>query len=141
LLVGLYLFFKGYFSVRLLKTDFNKPLSEVVGTGAGFFMDGQEATFARLQKTLKYIAEVQNEGLTIANLAKLSLKDELRTTMMLIYVVFQWIEEEFKAQFDKFPEEAFPEAIDNLQRNRLIKVEDGKIRLIEEGDPWRFNIA
>ena len=69
------------------------------------------------------------------------LEDEMRTAMMTIYVRVPVDREEFKAQFGKFPEEAFPDAIDRLQRNGLIKVEDGKIRLSEKGDPWRFNIA
>jgi coproporphyrinogen III oxidase-like Fe-S oxidoreductase len=66
---------------------------------------------------LKYIAKVQNEGLPIAKLAKLSLEDEMRTAMMLIYVRVPVDRKEFKGQFGKFPEEAFPDAIDKLQRN------------------------
>jgi Mn-dependent DtxR family transcriptional regulator len=28
-----------------------------------------------------------------------------------------------------------------LQQKGLIEIRDGKIRLTEKGDPWRFNIA
>ena len=125
-----------------LKEDFDKPSSEVIGTGAGFFMGRLGSyLYSDIENVEEYISKVQNGELPISKLAKLSLEDEMRTAMMLIYVRVPVDREEFKAQFGKFPEEAFPDAIDKLQRNGLIKVEDGKIRLTEKGDPWRFNIA
>ncbi len=125
-----------------LKEDFDKPSSEVIGTGAGFFMGRLGSyLYSDIEKVEEYIASVQDGKLPIAKLTKLSKEDEMRTAMMLIYVRVPVDRKEFKAQFGKFPEEAFPEAIDKLQRNGLIKVEDGKIRLTEKGDPWRFNIA
>lgn len=125
-----------------LKEDFNKPSSEVIGTGAGFFMGRLgRYLYSDIENVEDYISTVQNGGLPIAKLAKLSTEDEMRTAMMLIYVRVPVNREEFKAQFGKFPEDAFPDAIDKLQRNELIKVENGKIELTEKGDPWRFNIA
>ena len=125
-----------------LKEDFDKPSSEVIGTGAGFFMGRLGSyLYSDIENVEEYIAKVQNGGLPIARLAKLSKEDEMRTAMMLIYVRVPVDREEFKAQFGKFPEEAFPDAIDKLLNFGLIKVEDGKIRLTEKGDPWRFNIA
>ena len=61
--------------------------------------------------------------------------------MMLIYIRVPVDREKFRTQFGKFPEEAFPKAMENLLHKGLIVVEDGKIRLSEKGDPWRFNIA
>jgi len=125
-----------------LKEDFDKPSSEVIGTGAGFFMGRLGSyLYSDIENVDKYISEVQKGRLPISRLAKLSLDDEMRTAMMLIYVRVPVDRKEFKAQFGKFPEEAFPIAIDKLQRNGLIKVEYDKIRLTEKGDPWRFNIA
>ncbi len=125
-----------------LKEDFDKPSSEVIGTGAGFFMGRLGSyLYSDIENVEEYIAKVQNGGLPIARLAKLSKEDEMRTAMMLIYVRVPVDREEFKAQFGKFPEEAFPDAIDKLLHFGLIKVEDGKITLTEKGDPWRFNIA
>jgi len=125
-----------------LKEDFDKPSSEVIGSGAGFFMGRLGSyLYSDIENVEEYIATVQNGGLPIAKLAKLSMEDEMRTAMMLIYVRVPVDREEFKAQFGKFPEEAFPKAIDKLQHFGLIRVEDGKIRLTEKGDPWRFNIA
>ena len=125
-----------------LKEDFDKPSSEVIGTGAGFFMGRLgRYLYSDIENVEEYIAKVQNGGLPIARLAKLSKEDEMRTAMMLIYVRVPVDREEFKAQFGKFPEEAFPDAINKLLNFGLIKVEDGKIRLTEKGDPWRFNIA
>jgi coproporphyrinogen III oxidase-like Fe-S oxidoreductase len=125
-----------------LKEDFDKPSSEVIGTGAGFFMGRLGCyLYSDIENVEEYIARVQNGGLPISKLAKLSLEDEMRTAMMLIYVRVPVNREDFKAKFGKFPEEAFPDAIDKLQRNGLIKVQDGKISLTEKGDPWRFNIA
>jgi coproporphyrinogen III oxidase-like Fe-S oxidoreductase len=125
-----------------LREDFGKPASEVIGTGAGFFM-GHIGSYhySDIENVEEYIAAVQNGRLPITRLAKLSSEDEMRKAMMMIYVRIPVVREEFKAQFGKFPEEAFPDAIDKLQRNGLIRVEDGKISLTEKGDPWRFNIA
>ena len=97
--------------------------------------------YSDIESVEEYIAKVQNGGLPIAKLAKLSMEDEMKAAMMLIYVRVPVDREEFKAQFGKFPEEAFSKAIDKLQHLELIKVEDNKIRLTEKGDPWRFNIA
>lgn len=125
-----------------LKEDFNKPSSEVIGTGAGFFMGRLgRYLYSDIENVEEYIAKVQNGGLPISKLVKLSLEDEMRTAMMLIYVRVPVDRGEFKDQFGKFPEEAFPDAIDKLQHFGLINVEDNKIRLTEKGDPWRFNIA
>ena len=125
-----------------LKEDFNKPASEVIGTGAGFFM-GHIGSYhySDIEDVEKYITTIHNGGLPIAKLAKLSQEDEMQKAMMLIYVRVPVDREEFKAQFGKFPEEAFPIAIDKLQRNGLIRVENGKISLTEKGDPWRYNIS
>jgi|WetSurMetagenome_2_1015567.scaffolds.fasta_scaffold195000_1 oxygen-independent coproporphyrinogen III oxidase len=125
-----------------LKEDLNKPSSEVIGTGAGFFMGRLGSyLYSDIENVEEYITRVQNGGLPIARLAKLSMEDEMRTAMMLIYVRVPVDREEFKAQFGKFPEQAFPDAIGKLLCLGLIKVEGGKIRLTEKGDPWRFNIA
>jgi oxygen-independent coproporphyrinogen III oxidase len=125
-----------------LKEDFNKPASEVIGTGAGFFM-GHIGSYhySDIEDVEKYISAVQNDGSPIIKLAKLSQDDEMRKAMMMIYVRVPVDRVEFKAQFGKFPEEAFPNVIEKLQRNGLIKVDDGKICLTEKGDPWRYNIA
>lgn len=125
-----------------LKEDFDKPASEVIGTGAGFFM-GHIGSYhySDIENVQEYITRVQNGRLPVEKLAKLSQEDEMRKAMMLIYVRVPVDRREFKAQFGKFPEEAFPKAIDKLQRKGLIKVENDKITLTEKGDPWRYNIA
>lgn len=125
-----------------IKEDFNKPSSEVVGTGAGFFM-GHIGSFhySDIEEVKEYINTVRSGSFPLARLALLSQEDEMRKAMMLIYIRVPVEREKFKAQFGKFPEEAFPDAIEKLQHKGLIVVEDGKIRLTEKGDPWRFNIA
>lgn len=125
-----------------IKEDFNKPSAEVVGTGAGFFM-GHIGRFlySDIEDVEDYIAAVNNGALPIARLATLSQEDEMRKAMMLIYIRVPVDREAFKAQFGRFPEEAFSDAIRKLQQKRLIEITDGEIRLTEKGDPWRFNIA
>jgi coproporphyrinogen III oxidase-like Fe-S oxidoreductase len=125
-----------------IKEDFNKPSSEVVGTGAGFFM-GHIGSFhySDIEEVKEYISTVRSGSFPLARLAMLSQEDEMKKAMMLIYIRVPVEREKFKAQFGKFPEEAFPDAIEKLQHKGLIVVEDGKIRLTEKGDPWRFNIA
>jgi oxygen-independent coproporphyrinogen-3 oxidase len=125
-----------------LKEDFNKPSSEIVGTGAGFFM-GRIGSFpySDIEGVQDYITAVKKGVFPIAKLSSLSKEDEMREAMMLIYIRIPVDREEFKAQFGKFPEEAFPHAISRLLQKGLIEVINNKIRLTEKGDPWRFNIA
>lgn len=125
-----------------IKEDLGKPSSEVVGTGAGFFMGHiGHFQYSDIEDVNDYISSVQHGAFPLARLATLSPQDEMRKAMMLIYVRVPVDREEFKARFGKFPEEAFPKAIDELRRKELILEEEGKIKLSEKGDPWRFNIA
>ena len=125
-----------------IKEDLGKPSSEVVGTGAGFFM-GSIGNFRYndIGDVRGYVASVQQGSLPLASLSRLSREDEMRKAMMLIYVRVPVDRQEFKVHFGKFPEEAFPDAITRLKQKGLIQVEDDKISLSEKGDPWRFNIA
>jgi oxygen-independent coproporphyrinogen-3 oxidase len=125
-----------------VKEDFNKPSSEVVGTGAGFFMGHIDRfLYSDIEDVQDYIATVKNGALPISRLTQLSQEDEMRKAMMLVYIRIPVYREKFRAEFGKFPEEAFPDAISKLQNAGLIETRDGKIQLTEKGDPWRFNIA
>ena len=125
-----------------VKEDFDKPSSEVVGSGAGFFM-GHIGSFlySDIEDVQGYIAAVKNAALPLARLTKLSEEDEMRKAIMLLYIRVPVDRAKFKTRFGRFPEEAFPDAINKLQKKSLIEVKDGKIQLTEKGDPWRFNIA
>jgi oxygen-independent coproporphyrinogen-3 oxidase len=125
-----------------VKEDLGKPSSEVVGTGAGFFM-GHISNFqySDIEDVKNYIASVQQGSFPLASLATLSREDRMRKAMMLIYVRVRVDRKDFRDEFGKFPEEAFPDAIERLKQKGLIKVTDEEIRLSEKGDPWRFNIA
>jgi len=125
-----------------IKEDLGEPSSEVVGTGAGFFM-GRIGSFqySDTEDVRDYMTSVQKGSLPLASLATLSTEDEMRKAMMLIYVRVPVDRERFKTTFGKFPEEAFPDALKSLKQKGLIEVNDNKIRLSEKGDPWRFNIA
>jgi coproporphyrinogen III oxidase-like Fe-S oxidoreductase len=124
------------------KEDLGKPSSEVVGTGAGFFMGSiGNFRYSDIEDVRGYVASVQQGSLPLASLSHLSREDEMRKAMMLIYVRVPVDRQKFKVQFGKFPEEAFPDAITRLKRRGLIEVKNDKISLSEKGDPWRFNIA
>ena len=125
-----------------VKEDFEKPSSEVVGTGAGFFM-GHISSFlySDIENIDRYIEAVRGGGFPIERATKLTIEDEMRKAMMLIYVRVPLDRTIFKYQFGKFPEEVFPEAINRLQIKGLIETKDGKIQLTEKGDPWRYNVA
>ncbi len=125
-----------------LREDFDKPSSEIVGTGAGFFM-GHIGSFlySDIEDAQEYVEAVKNGAVPIAKLSKLSEEEEKRKAMMLIYVRVPVDRDEFKSRFGMFPEEAFPEQLTKLQQKGLIEVRDNKISLAEKGDPWRFNIA
>lgn len=125
-----------------IKEDLGKPSSEVIGTGAGFFM-GHLGSFqySDIEDVKEYVLAVQKGLLPLARLAKLSDEDEMKKTMMLIYIRVPVEHEDFKSKFGIFPEEAFPRAIAALKQKGLIEDKEGKIALTEKGDPWRFNIA
>jgi oxygen-independent coproporphyrinogen-3 oxidase len=125
-----------------LKRDFDKPSSEVVGTGAGFFM-GHIGLFqySDIDDVKEYISLVQSGSFPLARLATLSREDEMRKAMMMIYVRVPVNREEFKATFGVSPENAFPQALKELKSKGLIVEDEGEIRLSEKGDPWRFNVA
>jgi coproporphyrinogen III oxidase-like Fe-S oxidoreductase len=125
-----------------IKEDFNKPSSEVVGTGAGFFMGHiNRFLYSDVEDIQSYIAKVQQGVFPIARLHKISEEDEMRKAMMLIYIRVPVEREKFRAEFGRFPEEVFPDEISRLKNKGLIEVRDGKIQLTEKGDPWRYNIS
>ena len=125
-----------------LKEDIGKPSSEVVGTGAGFFM-GHINVFQYSDKedVKDYIGSVHDGSFPLASLNVLSREDQMRKAIMLLYVRVPVNRSKFKAKFGLFPEEAFPNAIRNLMQKGLIEEDNDEIRLSEKGDPWRFNIA
>jgi coproporphyrinogen III oxidase-like Fe-S oxidoreductase len=49
--------------------------------------------------------------------------------------------QEFKRRFGKLPEEVFPKAINRLERNGLIHIDEKEIKLTKLGGLWRCNIA
>jgi coproporphyrinogen III oxidase-like Fe-S oxidoreductase len=125
-----------------IKQDLEVPSTEVVGTGAGFFM-GHIGPFqySDVEDVKEYTASVQRLSFPLARLSTLTQQDEMRQAMMMLYVRVPVIRKEFKAKFGQLPEEAFPEAIEELRSKGLISEERDQIRLSEKGDPWRFNIA
>jgi len=125
-----------------IEEDMEKPSSEVIGTGAGFFM-GHLGSFqySDIEDVNKYINAVRNGSFPIARLAELSNIEKMKKAMMLIYVRVPVGRYSFRNQFGQFPEEAFPKAIATLKQKGLIEEKNGKIAMTERGDPWRFNIA
>ncbi|MCW4054822.1 MAG: radical SAM protein [Candidatus Bathyarchaeota archaeon] len=125
-----------------VKEDFNKVSSEVVGTGAGFFMGHIDRfLYSDIEDIQSYILKVKEGSFPIARLSKISKEEEMRKAMMLIYIRVPIDREEFKTNFGRFPEEVFPNEINKLENEGLIEERDGKIQLTEKGEPWRFNIS
>ncbi len=125
-----------------VKEDFNKPSSEVLGTGAGFFMGHIDRfLYSDIVDIHDYILKVKEGLFPIARLNEISEEEEMRKAMMLIYIRVPVDRKEFKVNFGKFPEEVFPNQIKKLRSEGLIEIRDGKIQLTEKGDPWRFNIS
>ena len=116
-----------------LEEDFDKPSSEIVGTGAGFFMGHiGKFLYSDIEGTQEYIEAVKNYKFPIAKLTKLSTEEEMQKAMMLIYVRVPVDRDEFKTKFGLFPEEAFPEQILKLQQKGLVEIKDNKIQLAEK---------
>ena len=125
-----------------VKEDFEQPSAEIVGSGAGFFM-GHIGGFlySDIENLQAYVEAVGNGVFPIDRVAKLSVEDEMKKAMMLIYIRVPLDRHVFYSRFGKLPEDVFPEAIHRLQEKGLIETKDGKIQLTQKGDPWRFNIA
>jgi len=125
-----------------VKEDFNKPSSEVIGSGAGFFMGHIDRfLYSDIEDIQSYILKVKEGSFPIARLNKISKDEEMRKAMMLVYIRIPVDRENFRASFGRFPEEVFPNEIKKLKNKGLIETKDGKIQLTEKGDPWRFNIS
>lgn len=125
-----------------LEEDFKKPSSEVVGTGAGFFMGHlNRFLYSDIEDLSAYTISVKNGIFPISRLTSLSVEEEMRKAMMLIYIRVPLNREWFKNEYGRFPEEVFPEPLRNLRNKGLIETIDGNIQMTEKGDPWRFNIA
>lgn len=125
-----------------LEEDFKKPSSEVVGTGAGFFMGHLDRfLYSDIEDLSAYTISVKNGIFPISRLTNLSVEEEMRKAMMLIYIRVPLNKEWFKNEYGRFPEEVFPEPLRNLRNKGLIETIDGNIQMTEKGDPWRFNIA
>lgn len=125
-----------------IEEDFMKPSSEVIGSGAGFFMGHiDKFLYSDIENISEYMVYAQKNNLPIAKLTNLSKDEEMRKAMMLIYIRVPVNREWFKNEYGRFPEEIFPEKIEKLMKKGLIKVHNDNIQLTEKGDPWRFNIA
>jgi oxygen-independent coproporphyrinogen-3 oxidase len=125
-----------------IKEDFKEPSSEVVGTGAGFFMGHlNRFLYSDLEDLQIYINAVKDGTFPIARLTSLSKEEEMRKAMMLIYIRVPVNRKLFRKEYGKFPEEMFPEALERLTNKGLVEIRNGNIQLTEKGDPWRFNIA
>ena len=126
----------------ILEEDFKKPSSEVVGTGAGFFMGHLDRfLYSDIEDLSAYTISVKNGIFPISRLTSLSVEEEMRKAMMLIYIRVPLNREWFKKEYGRFPEEVFPEPLENLRNKGLIETINGNIQITEKGDPWRFNIA
>jgi oxygen-independent coproporphyrinogen-3 oxidase len=125
-----------------LKEDLNEPSTEVIGSGAGFFM-GRIGKFmySDVESVQDYIAAASTNEFPLAQIATFTPEEEMKNAMMLIYVRVAVDRQKFKRQFGKYPEEAFPNAFKRLKEKQLIEIVDDKIRLTPKGDVWRFNVA
>lgn len=85
----------------MLKTDFNKPSSEVVGIGAGFFMGHMGSfNYSDVEDVKEYINTVDCGAFPLAKLSVLSQEDEMRKAMRLIYIRVPLDRKKFKAHFE-----------------------------------------
>ena len=119
-----------------LKEDRDKPSSEVVGTGAGFFM-GHLGNFqySDIDDVKDYIASVQQGSFPLASLATLSKEDKMRKAMMLIYVRVRFDRKDFRDEFGKFPEEAFPRRDRTAEAKRVNRGNRRRNKVVRKRGP------
>jgi oxygen-independent coproporphyrinogen-3 oxidase len=125
-----------------IKEDGKAPSTEVIGSGAGFFMGLiNSMPYSDIEDVNAYITAVQKGSFPIARLTRLTLQEEMNQAIMMLYVRVPINRVNFKAKFGVYPEEAYPKAFEELRCKGLITEQNGIIRLSEKGDPWRFNVA
>lgn len=125
-----------------IKEDFQEPCFETLGTGSGFFMGNLgDFSYTDIQPAESYVESIKNTIFPIAKLYFASENDEMRKMMMRLYIRLPVDKEEFRKRFGILPEEAFKDAIQKLEKNKLIEVDDQEIRLTKLGDIWRYNIC
>ncbi len=125
-----------------IKEDSKIPSTEVIGSGAGFFMGLiHSMLYSDIEDVNAYIAAVQKGSFPIARLTRLTHQEEMNQAIMMLYVRVPINRVNFKTKFGVYPDEAYPKAFEELRSKGLITEQNGIIRLSEKGDPWRFNIA
>ena len=118
------------------------PWAGQLTTGAGCFMGYLgRFSYVNIEPASAYIDVVAKGAFPIAKLSVDSKRDQMRKVMTRLYIRQPVDKLKFKKDFGKFPEEAFPEAIERLRSKSLIAVDDREIRLTEAGDLWRYNIV
>ncbi len=125
-----------------IQEDFKEPCFETLGTGSGFFMGSLgKFSYTDIQPAEAYIEAVGNTIFPISKLYCVSKNDEMGKMMMRLYIRLPVDKEEFRSRFGIFPEEAFKDTIEKLEKNQLIEIDDREIRLTKLGDIWRYNIC
>jgi len=97
--------------------------------------------YSDIEDLQKYTNAVKDGNFPISRLTSLSVDEEMRKSMMLIYIRNPLNRNWFKREYGRFPEEIFSKELEKLQNKGLIETINGNIQLTEKGDPWRFNIA
>lgn len=122
--------------------DFKEPCSEILGSGAAFFMGHLgRYSYMDVESTERYIDLVNNGKLPIDKLSRSSEEEEMRKMMMRLYMRLPVNKEEFKRSFGRLPEEVFHSALERLKAKRMIEADDREIRLTRLGDMWRVQVA
>lgn len=118
------------------------PWAGQLTTGAGCFM-GYLGRFSYLniEPASAYIDIVAKGAFPIAKLSVDSKLDRMRKVMTRLYIRQPVDKLKFRKEFGKFPEEAFPKAIERLSSKGFVVIDDREIRLTEAGDVWRYNIV
>lgn len=118
------------------------PWSGILTTGAGCFMGYLgKYSYENIGPSSAYIDMVNRKRFPIVRLSVSSEADDMRKTMMRLYIRQPVNKRRFRKLFGKSPEEVFPDAIKKLKAKGLIEVDDNEIRLTKKGDVWRYNIA
>lgn len=125
-----------------ISEDFKDPCMEIVGTGAGFFMGVLgNFSYVDVEPSEAYIERVNQGKFPISKLSVYSFEDEMRKTMMKLYIRLPVNKMEFKSRFGKLPEEVFEKTIERLEKKGLIEMDDKEIKLTKLGDIWRYNVC
>ena len=101
----------------------------------------QRFSYSNIENAKDYIASINEGKFPISKLSESTEKEMMRKVMTKLYLRLPVDKLDFQEKFGKLPEDVYPEQLKRLKNKGLIEINEKEIKLTEEGDLWKANIA